>query len=48
MQASFRAAVEHPEAVIMNCSLNLSHRYVRSYYARMYEAKFIIGAIAGG
>ena len=47
MQASLRAAVEHPDVVIMNCSLNLSHRYVRSYYARMYEAKFIIGAIAG-
>ena len=31
----------------MNCSLNKSHRYIRSYYARMYEAKFIIGAIAG-
>lgn len=47
MQASLRAAVEHPEVVIMNCSLNKSHRYIRSYYARMYEAKFIIGAIAG-
>ena len=47
MQVSLRAAVEHPEAVIMNCSLNKSHRYIRSYYARMYEAKFIIGAIAG-
>ncbi len=47
LQASLRAAVEHPEVVIMNCSLNKSHRYIRSYYARMYEAKFIIGAIAG-
>ena len=47
MQASLRAAVEHPDTVIMNCSLNKSHRYIRSYYARMYEAKFIIGAIAG-
>ncbi len=46
-QASLRAAVEHRDAVIMNCSLNSSHRYIRSYYARMYEAKFIIGAIAG-
>ncbi|MBR5430233.1 MAG: BMP family ABC transporter substrate-binding protein [Firmicutes bacterium] len=46
-QASLRAAVEHPETLIMNCSLNSSHRYIRSYYARMYEAKFIIGAIAG-
>ena len=46
-QASLRAAVEHRDVVIMNCSLNSSHRYIRSYYARMYEAKFIIGAIAG-
>ena len=47
MQASLRAAVEHPETVIMNCSLNTSHRYLRSYYTRMYEAKFILGALAG-
>ena len=47
MPASLRAAVQHPEVVIMNCSLNKSHRYIRSYYARMYEAKFIIGAMAG-
>ena len=47
LQASLHAAVEHPEVVIMNCALNKSHRYIRSYYARMYEAKFIIGAIAG-
>ena len=46
-QASLRTAVDHPEVVIMNCSLNSYHRYVRFYYARMYEAKFIIGAIAG-
>lgn len=47
LEASLRTAVEHPEAVVMNCSLNKSHRYLRFYYARMYEAKFIIGAIAG-
>ena len=47
LQASLRAAVDHPEAVIMNCSLNTSHRYLRSYYTRMYEAKFILGALAG-
>ena len=46
-QASLRAAVEHPEISIMNCSLNKSHRYISSYYTRMYEAKFILGAIAG-
>ncbi len=47
VQASVRAAVEHPEVLIMNCSLNLSHRYILTYYARMYEAKFILGAVAG-
>lgn len=46
-QASLRAAVEHPDIVIMNCSLNKSHRYIRTYYTRMYEAKFILGALAG-
>lgn len=47
LPASLRCAVDHPEVTILNCSLNKSHRYIRTYYARMYEAKFIIGAIAG-
>ena len=47
MQASLRAAVDNPSAVILNCSLNTSHRYLRCYYTRMYEAKFILGALAG-
>ena len=47
LPASLRCAVEHPEVIIFNCSVNKSHRYIRTYYARMYEAKFIIGAIAG-
>ncbi len=47
LPSSLRVAVEHPEVNILNCSLNKSHRYIRTYYARMYEVKFIIGAIAG-
>ena len=47
ISASLHAAVEHPDVTIFNCSLNTSHRYIRTYYARMYEVKFIIGAIAG-
>ena len=47
LNASLRAAVEHPDAVVMNCSLNTSHRYVRTYYTRMYEVKFILGVLAG-
>lgn len=44
---SLRCAVNHPEIVIINCSLNNAFRHLRTYYLRVYEAKFIIGAIAG-
>lgn len=47
MKQSLKAAIEHPEVKILNCSLNTPHRYIRTYYARMYEAKFISGLIAG-
>ena len=45
--ASVKAAIAHPNVRILNCSLNTSHRYIRTYYARMHEAKFLMGAIAG-
>lgn len=47
VQASVKAAIAHPDIRILNCSLNTSHRYIRTYYARMHEAKFLMGAIAG-
>ena len=47
LKASLAVAVKYPDKTILNCSLNKSHRYISTYYARMYEAKFIIGAIAG-
>ena len=47
LAASLRTAVNHPETTVFNCSLNMSHRYIRTYYARMYEVRFITGAIAG-
>ncbi len=46
-QASVKMAIEHPSVRIMNCSLNTSHRYIRTYYTRLHEAKFLMGAIAG-
>lgn len=46
MIPSLRAAINHPDKKILNCSLNTSHRYIRTYYGRMYEAKFLSGAIA--
>ena len=47
VQASVKAAIAHPETRILSCSLNTSHRYIRTYYSRMHEAKFLMGAIAG-
>lgn len=47
LKASLKAAVDHPNVKILNCSLNTSYRHLRTYYARMYEPKFLIGAIAG-
>ncbi len=46
-QASVKVAIENPSVRIMNCSVNTSHRYIRTYYIRMTEAKFLMGAIAG-
>ena len=45
--AGLKAAIAHPSVKILDCSLNISHKYIRSYYARMFEAKFITGIIAG-
>ena len=47
IMASLKEAIAHPEVKILNCSLNTSHKYIRTYYARMYEAKFLTGLIAG-
>ncbi len=45
--ASVKAAIAHPDVKILNCSLLTGHGYIRTYSARMYEAKFLMGAIAG-
>jgi len=45
--ACIKQSVAHPETKILNCSLLASYHNVRSYYLRIYEAKFILGAIAG-
>ncbi len=43
---SVRMAVLHPEVKIYNCSINMSYSAICTYYGRMYEAKFLMGAIA--
>lgn len=46
-RATLKAAVEHPKVNFFNCSIAQPYSSVRSYYGRIYEAKFITGAIAG-
>lgn len=47
MKPSLKVAVDHPEVQILNCSLNTQHKFIRTYYGRMYEAKFLSGMMAG-
>ena len=42
-----KAAVLHPEVKILDCAVNSAHRFIRTYYGRIYEAKFLSGLIAG-
>ncbi len=46
MEYTLRAAIRYPKIKFLNCSINLSHSAVRTYYGRMYEAKFLMGALA--
>ena len=47
IQDALRAAIEYENIKVLNCSINLSHQAVRSYYAKLYEAKFLAGLVAG-
>ena len=44
---ALKISVEHPKVRILNCALHMPYSTVRTYYPRVYEAKFITGAIAG-
>jgi basic membrane lipoprotein Med (substrate-binding protein (PBP1-ABC) superfamily) len=47
LNASVKAALKYPHLRILNCSLNSSFGHLRTYYGRMYEAKFLIGMLSG-
>ena len=47
IKASLKVAASYPDVKILNCALNSPHNSVRTYYTRMYEAKFLTGMIAG-
>ena len=42
-----RVAAKHPEVKMLNCSVSMPYTGVRTYYSRIYEGKFLSGAIAG-
>lgn len=43
---ALRAAIKYENIVFLNCSVNLARQAVRSYYAKLYEAKFLAGIVA--
>jgi len=42
-----RLAAKNKNIAVFNCAISMPYAGVRSYYCRIYEAKFITGAIAG-
>ena len=46
MAQTLRCAIHFSDVKFLNCSVNLKHSAVRTYYGRMHEAKFLMGALA--
>ena len=44
---TLKFAVEYPRIQFYNCSVDQPYSSVQTYYGRIYEAKFVTGAIAG-
>lgn len=47
IDACRRIAAQYSDVKVLNCALSLPYTGVRMYYSRVYEAKFITGAVAG-
>ena len=47
LAASLKASIEHPGVKILNCSVGQPYRTLRTYFGRLYEAKYLCGMIAG-
>ena len=47
ISACRQIASRYPQVRVLNCSLSMPYAGIRTYYGRIYEAKFITGAIAG-
>ena len=42
-----KVAARHPHVRVLNCALSMPYTGVRTYYSRIYEGKFLTGAMAG-
>ena len=47
LRPTLKAALQYPKVRFLNCSVDAPYSSVRTYYSRVYEGKFITGAIAG-
>ena len=47
LRQTLKAAVKYPRVRFLNCSADIPLSSVRGYYCRIFEGKFITGAIAG-
>jgi len=47
LTSTLQFAVRYPKVRFFNCSASMPLSSVRSYYCRIYESKFVTGAIAG-
>ena len=43
---ALRAAINYKDIIFLNCSVNLARQAVRTYYSKIYEAKFLAGVVA--
>ena len=46
-RSTLKFAVKYPKVRFLNCSVDQPYSSIRTYYGRIYESKFITGAIAG-
>lgn len=46
LKETLKAALHYPKIRFYNCSLNEPHKYVPTYYGKVYEVKFLLGVLA--
>lgn len=46
-RVTLKVALKYPKVQFLNCSVDQPYSSIRTYYGRIYEGKFITGAIAG-